>query len=46
MKGFAEKIEAFMELGGMKKDVIFLVISGAALLLSIFRPVSFPVDPA
>ena len=27
-----DKLEHFMELGGVKKDVVFLIISGAALL--------------
>ncbi len=46
MKRVVEKIEAFMELGGTKKDITFLVISGIALLLSIFKVVDLPVDPA
>lgn len=46
MKRFAERIETFLGIGGMKKDIAFLVISAAALLLSIFRSGSLPVDPA
>ncbi len=46
MKKVIEKIEAFMELGGIRKDIIFLVISGIALLLSIFKVVDLPFDPA
>ena len=36
MKNVIEKIEKFMELGGIKKDVALLVISGIALIVSIF----------
>lgn len=32
-----KKIEKFMDFGGVKKDIIFLVISGISLLLSIFN---------
>lgn len=28
MKTFAKRLESLLELGGMKKDVIFLCISG------------------
>ncbi len=41
-----EKIEAFMELGGIKKDIIFLVLSGISLLLSIFDVLDLPFDIA
>ena len=40
------KLEELLEWGGTKKDVIFLVISGAALLLSIFGVSPFPFDMA
>ncbi len=33
----AEKIERFMELGGIKKEIIFLCVSGAAVILSILN---------
>lgn len=46
MKKFAEKIEWFFGLGGMKKDIAFLIISGLALLVSIFDLVSLPFDAA
>lgn len=36
MKRWMEKLEAFLELGGVKKDITCLVLSGIALLLSIF----------
>ena len=35
MKGI-EKLEEFLELGGTKKDITLLVLSGTALLCSIF----------
>ncbi len=41
-----EKIESFLEWGGTKKDVVFLVISGIALLMSIFNWFQLPIDPA
>ena len=46
MKRLTEKLEAFLELGGTKKDITLLVISGTALLISIFQPASLPFDPA
>ena len=41
-----KKLEGVLEIGGMKKDIIFLVISGIALLLSIFDVVPLPFDIA
>ena len=35
MKKIIEKIEQFLELGGVKKDIVLLVISGISLLLSM-----------
>lgn len=46
MKKIIEKVEAVMELGGMKKDIVFLVISGIALIISIFDLVPLPFDTA
>ena len=31
-----EKLEHLLELGGVKKDITFLAISAAALIISIF----------
>ena len=45
MKQFAEKLENLLEIGGVKKDITFLVISGTALLTSILRPAPLPFDP-
>ena len=40
MKRLMEKLEHLLELGGIRKDVTLLVISGAAVICSllIFRP--------
>lgn len=46
MKAFAEKLEKLLELGGIKKDIGFLVLSGAALIVSLFDLVPFPFDAA
>lgn len=46
MKKATEKIEAFLELGGTKKDILFLVISGIALIISIFDWVPLPFNAA
>ena len=40
------KLERLMELGGTRKDIIFLVISGVALLLSMSGLDLLPVDAA
>ena len=41
-----KKLEKIMEWGGVKRDIIFLILSGAALLLSIFGYSPFPFDMA
>ena len=41
-----KKLEEIMEWGGVKRDIIFLILSGAALLLSIFGYSPFPFDMA
>ena len=46
MKGFCEKLEALLDWGGTKKDITLLVISGAALLLSIVGVQPLPFDIA
>lgn len=38
MKKNMKKLSELLETGGMKKDIIFLVISGISLLLSLFLP--------
>lgn len=44
MKSMMRKIEDFLEIGGMKKEIAFLTISGIALLLSIFKVDILPFD--
>lgn len=44
MKLAMEKLEHFSELGGTKKDITLLVISGIALIVSIFDLVPLPFD--
>ena len=46
MKAFMEKLEALLELGGIRKDITLLAISGAAVLCSLFRFQPFPFDMA
>lgn len=41
-----DKMEAFLELGGAKKNIALLIISGIALLISIFDVVPLPFDSA
>lgn len=42
-----KKLEQLLKLGGMKKDITFLVISGIAVLLSIFKVIpGLPFDIA
>lgn len=43
MIGFLEKV---LEWGGMKRDVVFLIISAVAVLVSLFVPIDWPIDPA
>ena len=45
MNKIIERLENFLELGGTKKDIVCLVLSGIFLLLSIFD-VSLPFNPA
>ncbi|MDO4332664.1 MAG: cation-translocating P-type ATPase [Eubacteriales bacterium] len=46
MKHVIEKMERFLELGGTKKDITLLAISGIALIVSIFDLVRLPFDAA
>lgn len=41
-----ETMEKLLEWGGMKRDIVFLVISAIAVLVSLFVPIDWPVDPA
>lgn len=42
MNSFIKKFESILELGGIKKDIAFLIISGIALLNSIFHIIPLP----
>ncbi len=46
MSKVIKRVEDFLELGGTEKDIAFLVISGIALLVSIFLPYMLPFDAA
>ena len=46
MKCFMKKLEALLELGGVKKEIALLVISGIALVLSLTGIVRLPFDIA
>ena len=46
MKKFMESLEHLLELGGTRRDILFLVISGIALVLSLIDAVSLPFDIA
>ena len=46
MKKAMEKLETLLELGGTKKDIVFLILSGLALLVNIFRLLPLPFDAA
>lgn len=46
MENIIGKVEEFMELGGKKKDIVFLVLGGLSLMISIFDLVPLPFDAA
>ena len=46
MKDFMRKIEGLMEIGGVKKDIVFLIISGLSLFLSLTGLIKLPVNLA
>ena len=46
MKHLVEKLEYLLELGGIKKDVTFLALSGAAVVCSLLKWSPFPFDMA
>lgn len=46
MKRLMEKLEQLLELGGTKKDIVLLVLSGIALVISIFDLLPLPFDAA
>ena len=40
------RLEALLEWGGIKRDILFLIVSGLALAASIFELAPLPFDPA
>lgn len=46
MHKIIEKVERILELGGTKKDIIVLILSGIALIISIFDLIPLPFDAA
>ena len=46
MKKCMEKLEELLEWGGTKRDIVFLLISAVALIVSIFHLVPLPFDAA
>ncbi len=46
MRTLVQKTEAFLEWGGIKKEITLLAISGVALVVSIFDLLSLPFDAA
>ena len=46
MNKIIEKAEYFMELGGTKKDVTFLILGGLSLIVSLFELIPLPFDAA
>lgn len=46
MHAFMDRLEVLLEKGGIRKDVVLLVISAFSLLLSIFKVFSFGFDTA
>ena len=46
MDNIIEKVENFMDLGGNKKDIAFLIIGGISLIISIFDLIPLPFDAA
>ena len=46
MKWITDKMEWLLELGGTKRDIVFLVISGVALLASMLHLLPLPFDAA
>ena len=46
MKQLMKRLEHLLELGGIKKDIVLLVIGGIAVLCSLFKIQPFPFDMA
>ena len=46
MKALLKTVESVLELGGVKKEIVLLAVSGAALIVSIFDLLPLPFDAA
>lgn len=46
MKALLKTVESFLELGGVKKEIVLLAVSGAALIVSILDLLPLPFDAA
>lgn len=46
MKALIRKLESLLELGGTKKDIVLLIVSGIALLISFFDFIPLPFNAA
>lgn len=46
MEAFVNRMERLLALGGTRRDILFLVLSGAALLVSLFGVSPLPFDMA
>ena len=46
MKSITKGLERFLELGGIKKDVVLLIISGIAVVCSLLKLQPLPFDVA
>lgn len=46
MKQMMKKLESIMEFGGMKKEILFLIVAGLSLIISILDLVPLPFDAA
>ena len=46
MDNIIKKVEDFLEIGGIKKEITLLVVAGISLIVSIFDLVPLPFNPA
>ena len=46
MNRFLKPLEALLDWGGVRRDVLFLILSGLALVCSMFEPFPLPFDAA
>lgn len=46
MKKLMKKLESVLEIGGIKKDIVLLILGGISLLISLFLPELLPFNAA